>query len=80
MVLRAGQPTKVVSLGDTQVPEDILMELLRDISEKYTQKTYHVFKNNGNTFTDEVATLVIGEGIPREYSQLPSEFYQTQLG
>ena len=69
-----------MSLGETQVPEDIMMELLKDISEKYTERTYHVFTNNGNTFTDEVAQLVTGEGIPREYSQLPREFYQTQLG
>ena len=51
------------------------MELLKDISEKYTAKSYHVFNNNSNTFTDEVATLVIGEGIPRDYSQLPREFF-----
>ena len=75
-----GQPTKIVSLGETQVPEDIFMELLKDISERYTSKTYHVFNNNGNTFTNEVATMVLGEEIPREYSQLPREFYQTQLG
>ena len=76
----AGLPTKVVSLGETQVPQEIFMELLKDISEKYTERSYHVFTNNCNTFTDEVATLVIGEGIPREYSQLPREFFQTQLG
>ena len=75
-----GQPTKVVSLGETQVPEDIMMELLKDISEKYTERTYHVFNNNSNTFTNEVATLVTGEGIPREYSQVPREFLQTNLG
>jgi len=57
-----------------------MMELLKDISDKYTERTYHVFNNNGNTFTNEVATLVTGEGIPREYAQLPREFYQTQLG
>ena len=76
----SGQPTKVVSLGETQVPEDIMMELLKDISEKYTERTYHVFNNNSNTFTNEVATLVTGEGIPREYSQVPREFLQTNLG
>ena len=56
------------------------MELLKDISEKYTEKAHNVFTNNSNTFTDEVALLVIGEGIPREYSQMPREFFQTQLG
>ena len=62
------------------MPEDIFMELLKDISEKYTERTYHVFNNNSNTFTNEVATLVTGEGIPREYSQVPREFLQTNLG
>ena len=50
------------------------------MAAKYTEKSYHVFNNNSNTFTDEVAQLVIGEGIPKEYAQLSREFYQTQLG
>ena len=50
-----GQPSKCVSLGETEVPEDIFMELLRDMAAKYTEKSYHVFNNNSNTFTDEVA-------------------------
>ena len=75
-----GQPAKMLSLGETQVPEDIFMELLKDISDKYTERTYHVFNNNSNTFTNEVSTLVTGEGIPCEYSLVPREFLQTNLG
>jgi len=75
-----GQPTKAISLGETEVPEDIFMEMLRDMAPKFTDRTYHVFTNNCNTFTNEVAELVLGEGIPREIAELPREFFQTQLG
>jgi len=56
------------------------MEMLRDMAPKFTDRTYHVFTNNCNTFTNEVAELVLGEGIPREIAELPREFFQTQLG
>ena len=56
------------------------MEMLKDMATKFTDRTYHVFTNNANTFTSEVAEMVLGEAIPAEYSQLPREFYQTGLG
>lgn len=62
------------------MPEDIFMEMLRDMASKFTDRTYHVFTNNCNSFTNEVAELVLGEGIPREIAELPREFFQTQLG
>ena len=62
------------------MPEEIFYDLLRDMTNKYQPKNYHVFKNNSNTFSEEVAQLILGESIPREYSQLPREFYQTSLG
>ena len=71
----AGQPTKAVSLGETEVPEDIFMEMLNDMASKYTERSYHVFNNNCNSFSNEVASLVLGEGIPREYAELPREFF-----
>ncbi len=50
------------------------MELLQDISHKFTASTYDVFKNNCNNFTDAVAELVLGEGIPKHIVDLPQEF------
>ena len=67
-------------MGSTEVPEDIFMELLQDISHKYTFATYDVFNHNCNNFTDEVATLVLGEGIPKDIVDLPKEFLATPLG
>mmetsp|Transcript_36612 Transcript_36612/g.44732 ORF Transcript_36612/g.44732 Transcript_36612/m.44732 type:complete len:80 (+) Transcript_36612:218-457(+) len=69
-----------MQLGSTEIPEEIFMELLQDISHKYTQATYDVFNHNCNNFTDEVASLVLGEGIPKDIVDLPKEFLATPLG
>lgn len=58
----------------------MFMELLRDISDRYTQNTYNVITNNCNNFTDEVSMLLIGEGIPRDIVDLPKQFMNTPLG
>jgi len=75
-----GPPTKTKELGVTEIPEEMFMELLRDISDRYTERTYNVITNNCNNFTDEVAMLLIGEGIPRDIVDLPKMFMNTPLG
>lgn len=47
------------------------MELLKDISDRFTAETYNVITNNCNNFTNEVALLLIGEGIPKDIVELP---------
>ena len=42
--------------------------------------TYDVFNHNCNNFTDEVAQLVLGEGIPKDIVDLPKEFLATPMG
>ncbi len=56
------------------------MELLRDISDRFTMQTYNVLTNNCNNFTNEVAELLLGQGIPRDIVDLPQNFLQTPLG
>lgn len=61
----SGQPNHALSIGETEVPEDIFMEMLKDMAEsKYNSRGYHVFNNNSNTFSDDVAQNLIGESIP----------------
>lgn len=67
----AGQPTKRIELGETEVPEDIFMELLRDVAPRFTEATYNVLTNNCNNFTDECAQLLLGQGIPADITGLP---------
>lgn len=75
-----GQPTKRLELGVTEIPEEMFMELLKDIAPRFTEATYNVLTNNCNNFTDECAMLLIGEGIPKEITGLPQEFMRTPLG
>ena len=58
----------------------MFMEMLQDISPRFTMSTYDVFNHNCNNFTDEVAMLVLGEGIPKDIVDLPKEFLATPLG
>ena len=69
-----------MDLGETEVPEELFMELLQDIAPRFTASTYDVFKHNCNNFTDEVAKLVLGEGIPSDIVDLPAEFLNTPMG
>ena len=75
-----GTPTKTLDLGQTEVPEEIFTEMLRDMSERFSMEKYNVFENNCNNFTDECATLLLGQGIPKDIVDLPREFLQTPLG
>lgn len=79
-IISVGSPTKNVSLGFTEIPEDIFMEFLREVSPRFTQMTYHVLKHNCNNFTDECATFLLGTGIPRDIVDLPKVFMNTPLG
>ena len=64
----------------TEIPEDMFMELLKDISPRFQMHTYNVLTNNCNNFTDECAELLLGEGIPKDIVDLPKMFMNTPLG
>jgi desumoylating isopeptidase 1 len=69
-----------MNLGETEIPEEMFMELLRDISDRFTTQNYNVLTNNCNNFTNEVAELLLGVGIPKDIVDLPQNFLQTPLG
>ena len=75
-----GTPTKTIDLGTTEIPEEIFMELLQDIAPHWNASTYDLFNHNCNNFTNEVANLVMGHGIPEDIVGLPQEFLATPLG
>ena len=45
----------MLDLGQTEIPEEVFMELLQEIAPRFTMSTYDVFNHNCNNFTDEVA-------------------------
>ena len=75
-----GSPTRVLSLGSTQIPYPLFMEFLKELEPRYTEETYHVFKHNCNNFTNECANFLLGKNIPEEIINLPNEFLATPLG
>jgi len=55
-----GAPTKSIELGETEIPEEMFMELLKDLAPRFSMQTYNVMKNNCNNFTDAAAELLLG--------------------
>lgn len=60
-----------MDLGFTEIPEELFIEFLRDVSPKFSVHTYNLIKNNCNNFTDECANFLIGAGIPKDIVELP---------
>jgi hypothetical protein len=75
-----GCPIQVLDLGHTQLPEDVRDVLLADLSERYTPESYSLFSNNCNNFSDELAQLLCGSGIPQHITGLPAEVLSTPFG
>ena len=75
-----GRPTKTIDLGFTELPEELFMEFLRDVSPRFTQATYNVLKHNCNNFTNECAFFLMGQGIPKDIIDLPEQFLNTPIG
>lgn len=69
-----------MDIGYTELTEDLFMEFLREISPRFTERTYDVFKHNCNNFSNECANFLMGADIPRDILDLPSMFLSTPLG
>ena len=61
-----GNPTKFLSLGFTEIPEDLFMEFLRENQNEWSMAKYHVFEHNCNHFTNAAVEFLLGDGIPKE--------------
>ncbi|GBG67432.1 hypothetical protein CBR_g567 [Chara braunii] len=75
-----GRPVQTVTLGYTQVPEELFREFLAEMSERYTPEAYNLMSHNCNNFSDEVANLLVGRGIPDYIVGLPQEVLDSPMG
>eukprot|EP01017_Pseudomicrothorax_dubius_P017320 TRINITY_DN1957_c0_g1_i4.p1 TRINITY_DN1957_c0_g1~~TRINITY_DN1957_c0_g1_i4.p1 ORF type:complete len:592 (+),score=138.44 TRINITY_DN1957_c0_g1_i4:61-1836(+) len=75
-----GYPVQEIPLGTTEIPQEIFIDFLRDISPNFTMDKYDLFSNNCNNFSDECSKFLLGHGIPSHITGLPQEFLQTPLG
>lgn len=67
-------------LGATEIPEEMFVEMLHDIAPRFSMRTYHVFENNCNHFTNAVAEILLGDGIPKDIINQPKDFLATPMG
>ena len=75
-----GFPNKIEQIGETQIPKEIFLEFLRELSPKFSVATYDLLKNNCNNFTEECCQFLTGTSIPSYIIGLPSEVLSTPFG
>ncbi|EXJ65905.1 uncharacterized protein A1O5_10881 [Cladophialophora psammophila CBS 110553] len=75
-----GRPMKVVSLGKTDLPLDVVHEYIESLEQIYTPESYDLFLHNCNNFTQDLAMFLVGKSIPDEIRSLPETFLNTPIG
>ncbi|KAH7492520.1 Desumoylating isopeptidase 1 [Phytophthora ramorum] len=74
------QPVRTLALGETSRTQQQLEQFLRDNSARFTDATYDLLRHNCNNFSDEVATFLVGSGIPQYIIDLPNEALNSPFG
>lgn len=67
-------------MGETEVPQEMFHDFLKEISSKFSMDKYDLFKNNCNNFTNECCEFIIGEPLPKFIIGLPEEVLKTPFG
>ncbi|KAK7484658.1 hypothetical protein BaRGS_00024066 [Batillaria attramentaria] len=76
-----GEPNEIVDLGRTEIPQDLFMEFLQELSRTtFKPEAYHLFDHNCNTFSNEVAQFLTGKSIPSHITSLPQDVMNTPFG
>ncbi|XP_044253467.1 uncharacterized protein LOC123004330 [Tribolium madens] len=76
-----GQPLRVKTLGETQVPYSVFIDYINGLSEStWAGSTYDLFHHNCNNFSEEIAQFLCGCSIPKYILDLPNEVLSSSLG
>ncbi|KAK5939077.1 hypothetical protein PMZ80_008380 [Knufia obscura] len=75
-----GRPMKVVPMGRTELPREVIDEYLESLEAIYTPESYDLFLHNCNNFSQDLAVFLVGKSIPEEISSLPETFLRTPMG
>ncbi|KAM0728517.1 Desumoylating isopeptidase 1 [Formica fusca] len=76
-----GEPQRIENLGETYLPYTVFLEYINGLgTSTFAPGTYHLFKYNCNTFTEELSNFLVGKGIPKYILDLPEEILQTPIG
>lgn len=75
-----GNPLETISMGHTEVPDDMVQDFLRDISPKFNASTYDLMQNNCNNFSDALCEFLVGKSIPSHITGLPQDVLNSPMG
>lgn len=91
-----GQPMRVIELGKTELPMEVIMDYVESMKEVYTAEVSHQFSTKGrlltitqaydlwshncNNFSNDFATFLLGNGIPDYITNLPQTVLDTPFG
>ncbi|RWS25042.1 hypothetical protein B4U80_04571 [Leptotrombidium deliense] len=77
-----GEADQILNLGKTEIPYTVFLEFIFSMGDSAFSRpgTYDLFHHNCNNFSNEVATFLVGKGIPKEIVDLPNEVLSTPLG
>merc|ERR1712166_1620346 len=59
-----GYPIKEIDMGETEIPQEMFADYLKEIDSKFTQATYNFLENNCNHFTHEILEFLTGNPCP----------------
>lgn len=65
-------PLETRDVGETLISMEDFEYYLTQISDRYTERTYDLFENNCNTFSNEICEFLTGSGIPSYITSLPN--------
>ena len=69
-----GQPVKQIELGKTYfTSQEVFKHITEHLHLKFNQKTYDVFENNCNNFTDTLSVFLCGRKLPQDVLDLPKD-------
>ncbi|KAB5575956.1 PUL domain-containing protein [Coniochaeta sp. 2T2.1] len=75
-----GRPLQEMHLGKTQLPMDVVEEYLDSLREIYTNQAYDLFAHNCNNFSNDLATFLLGKGIPDNILHMPQAVLDSPMG
>ncbi|OIW29802.1 DUF862-domain-containing protein [Coniochaeta ligniaria NRRL 30616] len=75
-----GRPLQEIYLGKTQLPMNVVEEYLDSLREIYTTEAYDLFAHNCNNFSNDLATFLLGKGIPDHILHMPQAVLDSPMG
>lgn len=75
-----GAPDRVLDMGTTEVPWEVIEEYLDSLRHKYSASQYHLLNHNCNHFSDELLDFLTGKNVPEDIMNVAEQVAATPLG